>query len=649
MAARANDIVAETAAAVFEDTDSDYSNSSNEANDDFEFVDKQQEVTHVTDSGMSRTGNAQLQQGHQGHPEQQEQRLEQHEQRQEQQEHQEHQEQARGPQDQSGNDVYAKQEEARHITDKSRDIKEEVKHNTAQKQFTDRDTIEDEQNGPKDAHGNNETNNSSTGKPNDLISTATASEKATVDFSSSRASPTQNILESTSAGKNISRDVPSKGSDSSSTGKDSVLKDSEDVEPLHKMRGDNFADKRPPNRDLLHRKDLAASNDQNPSLGSTKNLHKIVTDQKDEINKLKHENSVLSEKSEHASLRVEQFEALIRKMSEETERAKDNLKLVSTRAEQRVEQLKERTRRLEDDLTTAKRAREASVAAYAELQTKYRDILRGLDDKERSHQATVGATGAEIEKLQARLTEMGGYQQEVHSLRADIAALKADLSLKSQDAQQAQEEAKSLRGLLQQFALEKEEALALSDRKVQEARKHADSLVAAARSECRKEIAILEEKAAKANALVSGLQEAANASASDAAKALEDRDRARRERDRAETRLRETEDDEMVDRRLVCKLLLTYIQRGADEEILDLMSVILNFTKEQRLAVGARTVESVKQENAIQQGGVGGMINFVSALTGIESSQVKQEDVEGKTFAEVWNKYLLAEDENEGQ
>ena len=333
-------------------------------------------------------------------------------------------------------------------------------------------------------------------------------------------------------------------------------------------------------------------------------------------------------------------------MSEQTERAKDNARLVTSRSDQRVDQLRDRAKRLEEDVVTAKRAREASVAAYAELQTKYRDLRRGLDDKERSHQATVGATDAEIEQLQAKLTELGGFQQEVHSLRADVAALKADLSLRNQDAQQAQEEATSLRGLLEQFAQEKENALAAADRKVRAASEHTAALVAAARAECRREVAVHAEKEAEARGRVAGLEDAARDSAAEAARAREERDRALRDKDRVEARLRETEDDEKVDRRLVCKLLVTYVQKGADEEILDLMSVILNFTPEQRRAVGARTAGAVERDNTIREGGVGGMLSFVSALTGIEGvSAEKAKAVEGKSFAEVWNTYLFEEEE----
>ena len=145
---------------------------------------------------------------------------------------------------------------------------------------------------------------------------------------------------------------------------------------------------------------------------------------------------------------------------------------------------------------------------------------------------------------------------------------------------------------------------------------------------------------------VSAASESAEQFAAEAARAREDRDRALREKNRVEVRLRETEDDEMVDRRLVCKLLVTYVQKGADEEILDLMSVILNFTPEQRRAVGARTVRDVARDNTIREGGMGGMLSFVSALTGIEGvSAEKAKAVEGKSFAEVWNTYLFEEEE----
>ena len=256
-----------------------------------------------------------------------------------------------------------------------------------------------------------------------------------------------------------------------------------------------------------------------------------------------------------------------------TDRARQRQRsLVTSRSDQRVEQLRERAKRLEEDVVTAKRAREASVAAYAELQTKYRDLRRGLDDQKRSHQASVGASDAEIEQLQARLTELSGYQQEVHSLRADVAALKADLSLRNQDAAQAQEEAKSLRGLLEQFAKDKENAQATAEQKSRAAREDLDALVAAARAECRREIALHAEKEAQARALVNGLEDAARISADEASRAREDRDRALRDKERAEARLRDTEDGEMVDRGL-CASFWSRTEKGADEEILDLMSV----------------------------------------------------------------------------
>ena len=53
----------------------------------------------------------------------------------------------------------------------------------------------------------------------------------------------------------------------------------------------------------------------------------------------------------------------------------------------------------------------------------------------------------------------------------------------------------------------------------------------------------------------------------------------------------------------------------------------------------------MEQENRIREGGVGGMLSSMSALTGIEGvSAEKAKDLEGKSFAEVWNTYLF-EDE----
>ena len=52
----------------------------------------------------------------------------------------------------------------------------------------------------------------------------------------------------------------------------------------------------------------------------------------------------------------------------------------------------------------------------------------------------------------------------------------------------------------------------------------------------------------------------------------------------------------------------------------------------------------MEQENRIREGGVGGMLSFMSALTGIEGGGAeKAKDLEGKSFESV-NTYLF-EDE----
>ena len=101
--------------------------------------------------------------------------------------------------------------------------------------------------------------------------------------------------------------------------------------------------------------------------------------------------------------------------------------------------------------------------------------------------------------------------------------------------------------------------------------------------------------------------------------------------DEAMRRLSGEEEAEMVDRRLVTKLLVTYFSRGNSAEVLELMSRMLNFDDADKRACGLAG---------------GGSSSFFSSLwsnNGDGSESQRGDGAEKDGFADIWLDFMERE------
>ena len=129
-------------------------------------------------------------------------------------------------------------------------------------------------------------------------------------------------------------------------------------------------------------------------------------------------------------------------------------------------------------------------------------------------------------------------------------------------------------------------------------------------------------------------------------KTFADQAKLKRALDRAAENLTLSQDEELVDRRLVNKLLTTYLDRSQkfDSEILALMCNILGFTEEQKAKIGqARDARGTAgSANAVTSwlGGNGGSTNNSKKKVAITVDPNKT------NLSELWKSYLIDSDDD---
>jgi len=88
------------------------------------------------------------------------------------------------------------------------------------------------------------------------------------------------------------------------------------------------------------------------------------------------------------------------------------------------------------------------------------------------------------------------------------------------------------------------------------------------------------------------------------------------------------EEEYLVDRRLVIKLFLTYVERDSKKEILELMARILNFP------------EDVREKIFQQHKQIGWVSSFIPSFTVKQNIKVKKSE---EAFSDLWVDFLLKE------
>jgi chromosome segregation ATPase len=242
------------------------------------------------------------------------------------------------------------------------------------------------------------------------------------------------------------------------------------------------------------------------------------------------------------------------------------------------------------------------------------------------------------EKFESRSTDLdqerrqhAQMQQSTHQMKAELAAAKADLQVAEQELEQQQQSATNLDRVMATFQTNRDADLKSATRQLKErvaeleiAEAETETTTAAAvqaaaeaaRKEAAEQLSSMQQSVEGLNRRLEEAQSAAERSNSDMRQAV--------------TRLKDGAGDDLVDRQLVTKLIVTYVDqtlhdaRQKDRETLELMSRILGFTEEEKKRVGL-----------IKSGG--GLLSWLAG-----APEVQMQDTDGKSFEDLLGDFVDA-------
>lgn len=301
------------------------------------------------------------------------------------------------------------------------------------------------------------------------------------------------------------------------------------------------------------------------------------------------------DKSKQELARLKQH--LLDKELEESEKMDEDSKIIEE-LRQHVEFQKATISKLEKALGQARaNQEEIKIMNDHELQ-KSKEIIEDLKKKLSSFMSAMDAKNTELLNLQ---TALGQYYAEIEAKER----LEDDLSLSRDECSK-----------LSQLLLNSQQQVEASNKE-------------------KEEILV---KLAQADKMVAEWKSRVN-------KLEEDNSKLRRALEQSMTRLNRmsVDSDFLVDRRIVIKLLVTYIQRNHSKEVLDLMVRILGFSDEDKQRIGSAQQGTGK---GVVRGVLGLPGRFVGGIMGGGSAGTPANMAsENQSFADLWVDYLLKESE----
>jgi hypothetical protein len=253
-----------------------------------------------------------------------------------------------------------------------------------------------------------------------------------------------------------------------------------------------------------------------------------------------------------------------------------------------------------------------------------RTANRELED--RLHGAESISGDLDMEKRQH--AEM---QQSAHQMRAELAAAKADLQVAEQELEQQQQSAENLDRVFHQFQASRDADLKSSTRQLRERVTELETMQTEAETATAAAVKAAVDEATKGDAEQhTSLQQKLEAVTKKLEEAEDAAARSNSDMRQAVTRLKDGAGNDLVDRQLVTKLIVTYVDqtlhdaRQKDRETLALMSRILAFTEEEKKRVGL-----------IKSGG--GLLSWLGG-----APEVQLEDTDGKSFEDLLGDFVDA-------
>ena len=213
------------------------------------------------------------------------------------------------------------------------------------------------------------------------------------------------------------------------------------------------------------------------------------------------------------------------------------------------------------------------------------------------------------------------------SLEGQLATLRADLRLREQDAERATQALGNLQQVLEQFQDDKQrDDLHHAERMAQLAVQLDEANARAA------------QEAARGYADAMAATKDARAAASTVPTLHAELDRVRRALQEQLARAASADASELIDRRIVRKMLVTYFQRPQSaKEILELTASLLAFSDDDKVAVG------LKQRRGLMAGLFG-----AGASSGRDGPSPYPGGADSSNFADAWVQFLMEESAEAG-
>eukprot|EP00940_MAST-03C_sp_MAST-3C-sp2_P002288 g2288.t1 len=301
-----------------------------------------------------------------------------------------------------------------------------------------------------------------------------------------------------------------------------------------------------------------------------------------------------------------------------TSRVEQQLRVALREAQEReasMNEMRERMRSMQDELAEARDDDETIEMLKGQLEEAEDRTTELLDQAERAH--------ASAEAQKKRIAEVEGT----------VAALRADVRLKDEDLSRTRESMQKLESVLRQFEKKRRRSESVSR----------ESLKAAEERASRAESRVSE-------AVASALEAERNIFRTETKSIERERDAAVREAralrgslDAAMRQLKSMNEENLVDKRLVAKLMMTYFERGCTDEILEIMSRIIGFADKdrERLRTLARKATG---------GIVTSLFSTISASATSTVSPLERDRLraassasDGGNFIDLWAEFLIRE------
>ena len=240
-------------------------------------------------------------------------------------------------------------------------------------------------------------------------------------------------------------------------------------------------------------------------------------------------------------------------------------------------------------------------------------------------------TSEEVDSLRRQLQQLTLDAAAIDSLALDLSVSQKEREKAERERNVLKDEVQRLIGKLEEERDEREREQAVQQHKHLTLRQKAEESDTLASQNAR-----LSEELSLLTASLTQLRDQLVATQRDNRTLREEADRVRTERAEAENKLRryaaDMEGGQLVDRRLVVKMLTTYYERGQPQDVLDIMFRLLQFTDDER----RRVLDSRRG-----RGWVGSVASILNPFDSERDSVVQQRD--DASVADLWVEFLLKE------